>query len=328
MPHFLSKTLPHDLPENWTTEQYVSPDGTSVGLTEKHGYNYLNRQVNDAQNAIMTLAAVACAGSENMVDNAYFEDPISTSGGYCVLKGTKYYRESTLTTQVNTTTQPLTAQYVDSSYGTITVGTTQYYVSFADMYEGYTTAARAFTFDRWYGLGCSVVRDKSGKGFTITASSAYAPGQFFQAIASSNRLSNKQVTLSVLVESVTGSVDADLLSSDYANANITTKVATMKLTTGMNTRVVTLSANIGKSSEPYLHLSISVPVGASVTIRAVKLQFGEKQTLAYDDGNSWEYVQLPNRVIEYLRCVGAPVEYGGKGTTALSSDIINATVEE
>ena len=44
--------LPADLPENWTQGQTISPNGTEVGLTEQHGYNYLNKQVNAAQRAI------------------------------------------------------------------------------------------------------------------------------------------------------------------------------------------------------------------------------------------------------------------------------------
>lgn len=44
--------LPADLPENWQAEQIVAPDGTSVGLTEQHGYNYLMQMVNRTQSAV------------------------------------------------------------------------------------------------------------------------------------------------------------------------------------------------------------------------------------------------------------------------------------
>lgn len=45
-------TLPADLPEDWTEGQIVAPEGASVGLTQQHGYNYLNKAVNDAQKGI------------------------------------------------------------------------------------------------------------------------------------------------------------------------------------------------------------------------------------------------------------------------------------
>ena len=44
--------LPADLPENWGLGQIVSPSGVDVGLTQQHGYNYLMKQVNDAQEAV------------------------------------------------------------------------------------------------------------------------------------------------------------------------------------------------------------------------------------------------------------------------------------
>lgn len=48
--------LPADLPENWTEGQTVAPDGTDAGLTEQHGYNYLMKQVNAAQEALQQVA--------------------------------------------------------------------------------------------------------------------------------------------------------------------------------------------------------------------------------------------------------------------------------
>lgn len=51
--------LPADLPENWTLNQIVSPTGTDVGLTEKHGYNYLMKQVNAAQRTVNDKATKA-----------------------------------------------------------------------------------------------------------------------------------------------------------------------------------------------------------------------------------------------------------------------------
>lgn len=49
--------LPADLPENWTSQQTVAPTGEEVGMDEQHGYNYLMKQVNNAQKALKVLAA-------------------------------------------------------------------------------------------------------------------------------------------------------------------------------------------------------------------------------------------------------------------------------
>jgi hypothetical protein len=47
--------LPANLPEDWVYGQTVGPNGTDVGLTEQHGYNYLMQQVNAAENGINAL---------------------------------------------------------------------------------------------------------------------------------------------------------------------------------------------------------------------------------------------------------------------------------
>lgn len=49
--------LPADLPENWTSGQTVAPTGAEVGMDEQHGYNYLMKQVNNAQKALKALSA-------------------------------------------------------------------------------------------------------------------------------------------------------------------------------------------------------------------------------------------------------------------------------
>ncbi len=47
--------LPADLPENWTSGQIIAPTGAEAGMDEQHGYNYLMKQVNNAQRAAKAL---------------------------------------------------------------------------------------------------------------------------------------------------------------------------------------------------------------------------------------------------------------------------------
>lgn len=49
--------LPADLPENWTSGQIIAPTGAEAGLDNQHGYNYLMKQVNNAQKAATALNA-------------------------------------------------------------------------------------------------------------------------------------------------------------------------------------------------------------------------------------------------------------------------------
>lgn len=47
----IKSPLPADLPENWVNTQTIAAAGSDVGLSEKHGYNYLMGQVNATQRA-------------------------------------------------------------------------------------------------------------------------------------------------------------------------------------------------------------------------------------------------------------------------------------
>jgi len=51
----IASNLPADLPTNWQTNQIVSPNGTEVGLDAQHGFNYLAKQVNDAQTGVNAI---------------------------------------------------------------------------------------------------------------------------------------------------------------------------------------------------------------------------------------------------------------------------------
>lgn len=47
----ITVSLPQNLPTNWAYGQTVAPNGSDVGLAEQYGYNYLNQQINAAQQA-------------------------------------------------------------------------------------------------------------------------------------------------------------------------------------------------------------------------------------------------------------------------------------
>ena len=57
----ITENLPADLPEDWVLDDILAPDGTYVGLTERHGYNYLMAAVNAAQRAAKQLGEALAA---------------------------------------------------------------------------------------------------------------------------------------------------------------------------------------------------------------------------------------------------------------------------
>lgn len=72
--------LPQDLPETWATNQIVSPDGVSAGLTPQHGYNYLMQQVNAAQQAAEELGeGLTGLSGDNIPESTGSETSIRTA---------------------------------------------------------------------------------------------------------------------------------------------------------------------------------------------------------------------------------------------------------
>lgn len=64
----VSPPLPADLPANWVYGQTVGPNGTDVGLTQQHGYNYLMQAVNAVQNAANALGQSLAALNADSVN--------------------------------------------------------------------------------------------------------------------------------------------------------------------------------------------------------------------------------------------------------------------
>lgn len=72
--------LPADLPEDWTSNQKITPNGTEVGLTPQHGYNYLMKQVNDAQTEINNIGTTIEAALEDVAKEASVQEIITSIG--------------------------------------------------------------------------------------------------------------------------------------------------------------------------------------------------------------------------------------------------------
>lgn len=74
MGRIITPVLPHDLPENWTDNQFVTPGGTEAGLTEQHGFNYLMKQVNNTQKAVNELdSRVMSTDGGKMLNNISYD---------------------------------------------------------------------------------------------------------------------------------------------------------------------------------------------------------------------------------------------------------------
>lgn len=81
----ISVNLPADLPEDWKLDDIVSPNGFEGGLTERHGYNYLMKQVNNTQKVVTQLVETPVEQTpKNLLHNWDFLNPVVSAFAFTI----------------------------------------------------------------------------------------------------------------------------------------------------------------------------------------------------------------------------------------------------
>lgn len=325
MPNFVKVLLPHDLPEDWNDTKYVSPNGTEVGLSEKHGYNYLMKQVNNAQQAAAELSeGLDLMVGVNMLDNWYLADPIDRRDGECVEAEVEYFRDTALTVFAGQLQAPTYARSVDSTYGRITINGEAFYVNASDIAEGHiASSAGAYCFDRWYGENCMMRRFRGAtEGVILTPTHPAIGATMRQYIVNPKRLAGKTVTVSSLVVGASEGCMMYLYKAPNTLTSSMVQISALELHEGMNKLTITLPADIGGSTYPYLAVSIYAPLEGYVQMMAIKLELGGYQTVAHERTSGvWILNEIPNKILETVKCNGAPTAIGGIGMIVAPEDI-------
>lgn len=323
MPYFVNEELPKDLPENWLDDEYVSPNGIEVGLSNKHGYNYLMKQVNDSQSAILTIDNILASGNTNLIDNSYFINPINRNKGFVVLPSTTYYTDIQLTSDEGVLIELTDANYLNDDASCVDFEGDMYYVRTADTKPGFIVDSKgSFVFDRWWAKSCTLLKRYTYGNLAITGPST-GSGIMKQAIQNSDSLAGRAVVFSVLVTNISGNASISLYKSNSIYSTSDTLIATTKLSYGLNYVTAYVPEDIGRSNYRYLVCSIEVSAKAEISVSACKLQTGMVPTLAYyeESEDEWRVVDIPNPVVETLRCNGAPTSIGGIGMLLAPEDI-------
>ena len=325
MSNFISVLLPHDLPEDWKDSHYVSPNGTEVGLTQKHGYNYLMKQVNNAQQAAAELSeGLDIMVGVNMLDNAYFVDPVDRRDGECVEAEVEYFRDTALTVLVGQLQEPSYARSVDSTYGRITINGEAFYVNAGDISEGHiASSAGAYCFDRWYGQNCMMRRFRgTTEGVILTPLNTTTGAIMRQYIVNPKRLAGKLVTLSVVVVGASEGCMMYLYKAPNTLSSAVVQISSIELHEGVNKITMMLPSDIGSTAYPYFAVGIYCPLEGYVQMAAIKLELGGYQTLAHERTTGvWVLNEIPNKIVEMVKCNGAPTDIGGIGMIVAPEDI-------
>jgi hypothetical protein len=194
------------------------------------------------------------------------------------------------------------------------------------MFSGYVIpTAGGFTFDRWWAKNAVVAKLKSAvEGISLNTQTANTTASFRQAIPNPGRLVGRKVVLSVFVSYIGASANVKLYKAPAVNspASSLVEIGSKSLVKGINTLTVTIPNDVGGTTYPHLLVSIETWVAGGVSITAAGLQLGTRQTLVYQDASdNWLLRDIPNKVIETIKCNGAPVDIGGQGMIVLPGDI-------
>lgn len=283
MPKIVTTPIPHDLPENWKQSDYVSPGGTEVGLSEKHGYNYLMWMVNNAHIAIEELDAFLAnmTGNKNLLHNWYLRSPIDTKGGYFIPTGVAYYSSESLGSKVGDTLAQSTPNYVGSNYATFVMSGTTFYVSKSSLQPGYIGSVNGgVCIDRWHltsnsTLNTSLIEKLNSSGCDLTLSRQ--TGDFYQNVANgtiASKFGGFTYTFSAKIESFTGSP-----VYLYITDGVATK-QTLISASGIHTVSITVSTGASKF---VVGIKNTHATNASkIRVSALKLEVGTKSSLIND----------------------------------------------
>lgn len=156
-----------------------------------------------------------------------------------------------------------------------------------------------YTIDRWRisDLHTSGTVTVNSNSITVSGTSS-AAGRILQAIKYPSHLTGKNITLSILVKSYTGScqfsigaglathIESGIVAGAIENTGVTMVTATLPAITSGRTYLVGVHAQ----------------ANSSVEVLAIKLELGTQQTLAHSEGSTWVLNEIPDYEEELLKC--------------------------
>lgn len=241
----------------------------------------------------------------NLLDNWYFGNAdaiIDQRGGYVVPPDTPYYPDTSLSGRSGAVSEYTTAQYVNSTYGTITVSGAAYYVKFSAMARGYYVNG-GYSIDRWKTSGKPVMTFESGY-MKLSSKQANYSGIMQIIEANGEKYWGKTLTLSVLGYSENGNIGTFV--PYHSRVMLPTSLSCIQHT-------FTWGSNGESISDPFaVYITADKAIDVAHII-AVKLELGDTQTLAHYDETAQEWVlndPPPNYQQELAKCQRYYIRFG------------------
>lgn len=244
----------------------------------------------------------------NLLDNWYFGRPMNQRDGYIVPAGADYYTFAwEKVGQTDKNYQVLLRRNAENNYDCeIEINGTRYVVAGANSVPGYCNGY-SYTIDRWKTEGNIVVTlDNDGISIENVGDEA---GQFKQELPSDFSTEGTLLCISVIVKSVSG--DARLLLSQSSSPWGHT-VDFIPLQTGLFSG----SGNLMGGNHKF---SIYLAAGAKIKLVAAKLELGDMQTLAHNEGDKWVLNEIPDYGEQLARCMYYAEKVESNDTPAITN---------
>lgn len=174
--------------------------------------------------------------------------------------------------------------------------------------------AAGYTIDMWKSSSNNLTVTVDEDGITLAASGGTCYLTQYLEVAP---MLTGGGTLSALVASVSGEA---YFRTAYTDGTYSPAVA---LTTGLNAYAVSGVKKIDR-------VIIQVAAGATVKLRAVKLEPGDRQTLAHQEDSTWVFNEIPSYADELARCqrffVALKATLGLNGIVTSDGKVLGPTV--
>lgn len=252
---------------------------------EGYGYGFANQH---------NTVGPKFVSNPNLLDNAYFvgggsqqgggKFPINQQTGYIVPPDTPYYPDTNLSGRSGTVSNYTTVQYVNTAYGTISIDGTTYYVKYAAMVPGYVGVR--YGIDRWYSFNDNGRVTFSEDGVNFAAGESGAIANFTQTIEQQIP-AGTAITCSILLADGTFRYASGVVGS--ANPQVTISNV--------------LNLYLGyRGGDQCNWMVLGIWPGVNVKVKAIKLESGDKQTLAHMENGVWVLNKIPNFQQELEKC--------------------------
>lgn len=295
-------------PTTYYTHQYSGEEiDAAVGRALTGGA--LDTSVTNVSNQLGTFVR------PNLLDNAYFGNPVDQLGGHIVLQGKMAYRDAECTIEAGGVSETAMAvtKVSDTVYTFKGGDGNPYYVKAADVVRGYT-GNWIYTIDRWH------LADADGSleihdGYITYKTSSY----FFQPISADDvkQLIGMTVTLSFIYADGTLDTGTCNITSWSDEWTVFLETGNIRIVGIQNGRLWALCTAAGKG------------------MVAAKLELGPTQTLAHQDAaGNWVLNEVPEYGGQLRRCLRHDYIIGSNTEacpicvgTAYSSDSVVAVVD-